>query len=177
MRLHGRAWTYGDGLSATDIVPAAYDHLSLVYDWTACAVHLMEGFDPEFVSKAKAGDVIVAGKDLGAGHAHYHITAIMACRARGIGAILADSADMLFQRAGIDHGLPVWAYPGISGLFATGDGIDFDLATGLCLNTTTGTQARFPPLPPMIGDILAAGSSLDWALARKAAAETLTPSS
>ena len=27
MKLAGRVWKYGDGLSATDIVPAAYDPL------------------------------------------------------------------------------------------------------------------------------------------------------
>lgn len=176
MNLTGRVWKYGDGLSATDIVPAAYDPLSLVYDWDGCAGHLFEDHDPAFGPGAAAGDVIVAGHALGAGHAHYHITAIMACRSRGIGAILCESADMLFQRAGIDHGLPVWPFPGISALFGQGDGIAFDLASGDCRNTTTGATARFTPLPPLIREILAAGSSLDWALAR-AAASRLSPSS
>ena len=177
MKLAGRVWKYGDGLSATDIVPAAYDPLSLVYDWDGCAAHLFEEHDPGFGPGAVAGDVIIAGDALGAGHAHYHITAIMACRSRGIAAILCESADMLFQRAGIDHGLPVWPVPGIGALFDHGDGIAFDLISGNCRNTTTGTVVQFTPLPPLIRDILAAGSSLEWALARAAAGRQLNPSS
>jgi len=177
MKLAGRVWKYGDGLSATDIVPAAYDPLTLVYDWDRCAEQPFEENDPGFGPGAAAGDVIIAGRALGAGHAHYHVTAIMACRFRGIGAILCESADMLFQRAGIDHGLPIWPVPGIGALFDHGDPIAFDLISGNCRNTTTGIAAQFTPLPPLVPDILAADSSLHRALARAAAGHQLNPSS
>lgn len=170
MRLGGNIWKYGHRLSATDIVPSEYDTFGMSHDWASCAKHLLMHKDPDFVTSQRPGDLIIAGEQLGSGHAHYHMAAIMACKTAGVSALLSDSVSALFQRAGIDQGYPIWAFPGISELVENGDHLEIDLATGKADNRTSGLSVTFKPVSPLILDILAAGGSLDWAINRAAAA-------
>lgn len=175
MKLHGKVWKYGDRLAATDVVSAKYDKAGMSRDWAACAHHVLEEVDPSFGAGVAQGDIIVTGEHLGTGHAHYYMTAIMAAKAKGVGAMLAESVNVLFQRAAIDEGFPIWNLRGITELVETGDELSIDLMTGSAVNITKGSSHRFAPLPPLISDILQMGGSLNWAkdrVARKASATT-----
>lgn len=166
MIVAGRVWKLGDGIGATDIVPARYDKQGMSRQWAECATHILEDVDPELAGAIRPGDLFVAGQSFGIGHAHYYSAAVMASRTAGIGAFLADGISGLFQRASIDFGMPAWAFPGIAALVAQGDRLEVDLATGEARNLTTGAEARFPPVSPIIVDILDAGGSEPWALRR-----------
>lgn len=165
MKLHGKSWKFGNGLGATDLVSSDYDKLGMAHDWNGCAQHLLETVDPGFLGKMQRGDILIAGTHLGAGHAHYYMAAIMACKHAGISGILCESVNTLFQRAAIDAGYPVWPLPGISDFVNNGDEIDMDLANGMATNQTTGKVKHFAPMPELIRDILNSGNSLNWALA------------
>lgn len=169
MKLSGKVWKFGDRLRALDIVPPDYDELGMGYDWEGCARHLFEAIEPRFTADMAPGDIVVAGEGLGAGHAHYYLAAIMASKVRGIGAMLCESANTLFQRAAIDQGFAVWAMAGIQAFVSQGDRLDIDLATGDAVNRTTGKTAAFAPVSPLILDILGADGSLNWAVRRAAA--------
>lgn len=168
MKLSGRTWKFGDELGATDLVSSKYDKLGMSHKWDECAKHVLDTIDPDFVGKIQPGDLIVAGTQLGAGHAHYYMAAIMGCKHAGLGGMLAESVNTLFQRAGIDEGYPIWALPGIGTLVNDGDHLEMDLATGVATNTTTGETRQFRPVPDLIMEILNAGSALDWALTKVA---------
>ncbi|MBB6125335.1 hypothetical protein [Sphingobium subterraneum] len=164
MKLQGKSWKFGNGLGATDLVSSDYDKLGMTHDWDGCAQHLLEKVDPGFLGKMRRGDILIAGTRLGAGHAHYYMTAIMGCKHAGISGILCESVNTLFQRAAIDAGYPVWPLPGISDFVRDGDELEIDLATGMATNKTTGEIKQFTPIPELIRDILNAGNSLNWAL-------------
>lgn len=166
MKLRGHVWKFGDRLRALDIVPPDYDELGMAYEWQACAEHLFEKIEPRFTQEMAPGDIVIAGEGLGAGHAHYYMAAIMASKVGGVGAMLSESVNTLFQRAAIDQGFPVWSMPGIHAFVAQGDYLEIDLATGGACNLTTEATAAFTPISPLILDIVAADGSLNWAIQR-----------
>ena len=166
MILGGRVWRLGDNVGATDLLPARYDKQGMSRQWDECAKHILEDARPGLAERVGRGDIIVAGENFGAGHAHYYSAAVMGCRTAGIAAFLVDSIGGLFQRACIDFGMPAWPMPGLAGLVAEGDELRIDLATGDARNLTTGAAMRVPPIAPLILDILSAGGSGPWALRR-----------
>ena len=166
MIIDGKVWKYGDGVGATDIVPSRHDKAGMTRDWPECARHLLEDVDPSFADSVQPGDILVAGKQLGSGHAHYYMAAIMGSHAAGVSALLAESVSALFFRAAIDAGVTAWSLPGITDLVATGDHLRLDLRTGEAENRTTGASAQFAPVSPIVLDILDAGGADSWALQR-----------
>lgn len=170
MILRGRVWTLAANVGATDLLPTRYDKQGMSRQWDECAKHVLEDARPGVADSIAHGDIVVAGTNFGAGHAHYYSAAVMGCRTAGIAAFLVDGIGGLFQRACIDFGMPAWAMPGISAFVEEGSELRIDLATGEGLNLTTGATARFNPVAPLILDILGAGGSGPWALGRVAAA-------
>ena len=63
MIISGRVHKYGNNINTDLILPAQYMELS----YSDIAAYAMEGIDPEFTSKVRPGDIIVAGKNLGQG--------------------------------------------------------------------------------------------------------------
>ena len=58
MKAKGRVHKYGDNVDTDVIIPARYLNTS---DPKELAKKCMEDIDPDFVSKVKEGDIIVAG--------------------------------------------------------------------------------------------------------------------
>ncbi|MCZ4344089.1 hypothetical protein O4H52_20975 [Sphingomonadaceae bacterium G21617-S1] len=166
MKIEGRVWKLGNDIGATDLVSASYDNLGMAHDWEGCARHFLETISSDFPSEIRQGDILVAGENLGIGHAHYYTAAIMGARTAGITALFADSVGALFKRAAIDLGLLAWPLPGISSMVGNRDRIEMDLAAGHVRNLTTGSDARFKPVAGIVLDIVAAGGSTNWALDR-----------
>src|SRR5262249_62212956 len=61
--LPGRAWSFSDDLAATDILPSRFAALSPA----AAARELFADLDPTLAGRLGAGDVLVAGQNLGRG--------------------------------------------------------------------------------------------------------------
>jgi len=166
MILRGRVWKFGDDLGATDLVSAAYDNFGMGRKWDECARHLLEDIDPDFVGKVGQGDLLIGGRNLGAGHAHYYAAAIMGANAAGIAGLFGDTMGGLFRRAAIDFGVPAGPIGGISDLVETGDELELDLMGGIATNRTSGATLKFPKVDPIILEILGEGGSTNWALKR-----------
>ena len=104
-----------DNIDTDVILPGTYLKL---HDYDEIAKHAMEGMDPEFHSKVKEGDFIVAGKNFGCGSSREH--APIALSHSGIKAVLARSFARIFYRNAVDGAflLPLEidedAYKGIS---------------------------------------------------------------
>ncbi|MEJ6479778.1 MAG: hypothetical protein QNL92_13985 [Octadecabacter sp.] len=166
MKLTGRVWKLGDDVGATDLLPAAYDKSASRGEWDDCIPHVLEGLRPDFREGCKPGDLIVGGRNLGAGHAHYHRGGVLGSKAAGIGALLGDSINGLFFRSAIDEGYPAWPIKGLADFVEDGDNIEVDLATGSVRNLTQCTNMDFKPCDKVILDILAAGSTMNWSIQR-----------
>jgi 3-isopropylmalate/(R)-2-methylmalate dehydratase small subunit len=117
--------------------------------------YALRGYDPDFVARIEAGDVLVAGTNFGLGSSRE--SAPVALRNAGVGAIVAESFARIFYRNAINVGLPIAVVPGISDHVSDGDTLRVDVARGEVENLTTGESFDTDPLPPDLLEILEAG--------------------
>jgi len=126
----------------------------------------MEALDPEFSSKAKPGDFIVAGTNFGCGSstpAHYSIVAL------GIPAVVAESFGSLFFSNCVGGALWPIVCPGILGLVETGDTLEIDTDTFVVRNVGTGKTLQGVALPEIYRGMIDAGGEKPYLKARLAA--------
>jgi len=172
-KLKGRLWalTDPDGKLYDDIdtdmiFHNRYLHIVDVAEMGRYALDNLKGWE-DFAQKAQPGDVILAGKNFGAGSSRQQ--AVDCFRALGIGAIVAESFGAIYKRNAINSGMPIVSLPGLSGLageFRTGDELEVDFETGqLVLNDAKTFQAQpFSQVQMDIyqaGDLFAYGKSLE----------------
>ena len=62
-RIRGHAWCYGDDVGTEHILPSQY----LKLEREEAARHVMEGIDLDFARQVGRGDIVVAGRNFGAG--------------------------------------------------------------------------------------------------------------
>jgi 3-isopropylmalate/(R)-2-methylmalate dehydratase small subunit len=153
--LRGRVWKYGDGVTTQAILAPRHAVGKDPAEW---ARHALEDWDPAFTREARPGDIIVAGRDWGAGPSRDE--AVICLKARGIGAILAASVARPYFRACINEALPAVNCPEASTALEPGERIEVDLAAGEVRHARG--VCRFAPLPDAILDIVEAGGLLEF---------------
>jgi len=146
--LIGRSFKFGDDISTDLIAPGRYFHLRS--DLPELAKHVLEDADPEFASKIKEGDFVVAGKNFGLGSSREHAPAIM--KIAGVGAVLAKSFARIFFRNCINIGLPALICDTDS--IDDGDVLEINLGEGIITDKTKNLQIKFNPLPEVMIKIL-----------------------
>ena len=143
-----------DNIDTDVIIPGQY---LKIHDYSELASHAMEGLDPNFHSKVKEGDFILAGKNFGCGSSREH--APIALSHSGIKAVLALSFARIFYRNSVDGAflLPIEigedAYQGIY----ENDEINIDLNSGEIKNVTKNQIYKMKPFSEIIGKIIEAG--------------------
>ena len=140
--LTGKVWKFGDCIDSGNIKG------------------VMAGIDPEFQSKVKPGDLIVAGINFGMGSSAED--APRSLRDAGIAAVLAESISNIYLRTLINLGLPAIECPGISSLVEQGDHLEVDLESGRARNLTSGTARAFPPFSDHALAILEKGGLIPY---------------
>src|SRR5438552_11343728 len=97
--LTGRAWTFTDDLAAADILPSRFAALSS----PDAARQLFVDLDPTLAARFGAGDVLVAGQNLGRGPGG--AAAARALAAAGVIAVVAGGPAPRLSGAGVAAGL------------------------------------------------------------------------
>ena len=151
MKLSGKAWKFGDGISTDHIAPGRLFHLRS--NLPELARHVLEDARPEFAGQVEVGDFVVGGKNFGQGSSREHAPTII--KLAGVSAVLAKSFARIFFRNAINVGLPVVMMD--TDAVAEGDALEVDLAEGVVHNRTQGTTTKIPPLPGVMRKILADG--------------------
>ncbi len=153
--MRGHAIKYEQDNIDTDVIlPGTYLKL---HDYAEIAKHAMEGLDPNFHTKVKQGDFIVAGKNFGCGSSREH--APIALSQSGIKAVLALSFARIFYRNAVDGAflLPIEigedAYTGIS----DGDELEVNTEKNEIKNLTKNQTYSMKPFSDIISKIIAAG--------------------
>jgi 3-isopropylmalate/(R)-2-methylmalate dehydratase small subunit len=123
----------------------------------------MEGIDPEFASKIRTGDIMVAGKNFGCGSSRE--PAPIALSAAGISCVIARSFARIFYRNAFNVGLPVLECLDTD-FMRQGDEIEVNLDTGEIRDLTYGRSFRAKPIPPFMQDLLTAGGLLQHVASR-----------
>jgi 3-isopropylmalate/(R)-2-methylmalate dehydratase small subunit len=162
MKLTGKVWKFPQPDINTGLIrKQMYNHLPPHEQ----GKHCLESLDPEFASRAKPGDFIVAGTNFGCGSstpAHYSIVAL------GISAVIAESFGALFFSNCAGGALWPIVCPGVLGLAETGDTLELDTASFTVRNVGTGQTLQAQPLPEIYRAMIEAGGEKPYLKARLA---------
>lgn len=155
MKLKGKVFKFGDDISTDLIAPGRYFHLrSNLEELTK---HVMEDADPDFYSKIKPGDFIVAGNNFGLGSSREHAPTII--KLAGINAVIANSFARIFFRNAINVGLPVIECDTKN--IDQEDELEVNLEQGTLTNLTKGIKQEFAKLPKVMTNILQDGGLVE----------------
>ncbi|MEN2986377.1 MAG: 3-isopropylmalate dehydratase small subunit [Thermodesulfovibrionaceae bacterium] len=157
MKIRGRVWKFGDNIDTDVIIPARYLNTS---DPKELAKHVMEDADPEFPSKVRPGDIIVAGKNFGCGSSREH--APLAIKAAGVQAVVAKSFARIFFRNAFNIGLPIFEVPDLVDESQDRDEIEIDMSTGDIINLTNSKRYKTKPIPDFMQELIKSGGLIEW---------------
>ena len=154
--LKGKAIKLGDNVSTDDIIPGRFAYLRS--NLPELAKHVLEDAAPEFASRVKPGDFLVAGKNLGLGSSREHAPVVI--KMSGVGAVLAKSAARIFFRNAINQGLPVLLCD--TDKIGDGDELEINLTGGKIANLTSGATLSCSKMPPIMSAILKEGGLIPY---------------
>jgi 3-isopropylmalate/(R)-2-methylmalate dehydratase small subunit len=159
----GRAWVFGDNVDTDALAPGAY----LKYGIDEIARHCLESIDPAFAASVRPGDVIVGGRNFGAGSSREQAAA--ALRHLGVAAVVAPSFAGIFYRNALNLGLLALVCPGAGRIRASAR-VRIDRDAAQLIDVDTGTVHRCEPIPAHLLALVEAGGLLPW-LERQLAAQ------
>ena len=172
-KIKGRVWvlttpdgTLYDDIDTDMIFHNRYLHITDLSEMGQYTLDNLKGWE-DFAQKAQPGDILLAGKNFGAGSSRQQ--AVDCFRALGIGAVVAESYGAIYKRNAINSGFPIVTLPRLTDLydrFQNGDELEIDFATGrMVLNGEQTFQAEpFSQVQMDIyqaGDLFAYGQTLD----------------
>ena len=143
-----------DNIDTDVIIPGTY---LKIHDYNELATHAMEGIDPDFPSKVKDGDFIVAGKNFGCGSSREH--APIALSTCGIKAVIATSFARIFYRNSVDGAflLPIEIDNETYQKISNSDQLEVNIEKNEIKNITKNEVYSMKPFSEIIAKIIAAG--------------------
>ena len=152
MHAKGPVFKYGDNIDTDVIITARYQNTQSEAEQ---ASHCMEDIDKTFVTRVKAGDIMVGGENFGCGSSREH--APMVIKESGISCVSAKTFARIFYRNAINIGLAILECPEASEKIDSGDEVAIDFGTGVITNLTKGETYQANPFPDFIKKIIQAG--------------------
>ena len=143
-----------DNIDTDVIIPGTY---LKIHDYNELATHAMEGLDPDFPSKVKNGDFIVAGKNFGCGSSREH--APIALSTCGIKAVIATSFARIFYRNSVDGAflLPIEIDDETYRKISNSDQLEINIEKNEIKNITKNEIYSMKPFSEIIAKIISAG--------------------
>ena len=143
-----------DNIDTDVIIPGTY---LKIHDYNELATHAMEGLDPDFPSKVKNGDFIVAGKNFGCGSSREH--APIALSTCGIKAVIATSFARIFYRNSVDGAflLPIEIDDETYQKISNSDQLEINIKNNEIKNLTKNETYSMKPFSEIIAKIISAG--------------------
>ncbi len=169
-QITGRLWALTnpggalyDDVDTDMIFHNRYLHITDVAQMGQYALDNLRGWE-DFARKAQPGDIVLAGKNFGAGSSRQQ--AVDCFRALGVAALVAESFGAIYKRNAINSGLPIVAMPDLTrhaADFRTGATLTLDFAAGdVVLNDVHYQAQSFSQVQMDIyqaGDLFAYGRS------------------
>ncbi|MDC0074011.1 3-isopropylmalate dehydratase [Alphaproteobacteria bacterium] len=148
-----KALVYGDEISTDDLAPGAYLKLSV----EEMSKHCLESIDPNFVSKVRKGDILVAGKNFGVGSSREQ--AAISLVILGISYVIAENFARIFYRNAFNVGL-IPLICSESSKISLGDKLKIDPIEGSVENLTKKEIYKTNHVPSHLMDIVNSGGLL-----------------
>jgi 3-isopropylmalate/(R)-2-methylmalate dehydratase small subunit len=149
------AWIFGDDFDI-DLIIGVQNIKS--YDTEFLLSVCMDAYEEGFAAKVRPGDILVAGRNFGYGHPHY--PPMVAMRAAGIVAIVAESYAPGFWRGETFNGMPLVRCPGITSAVERWDRLRIDWQRGEIENVRSGERLEAEIPPERVQQIWRAGGSI-----------------
>ncbi len=153
--LIGTAHVYGDNIDTDRIIPGKY---TKTLDLNDLAQHALEDLDPDFSSRVRPGDILVAGYNFGAGSSREQ--APIAIKASGVAAVVASDFARIFFRNAINIGLPVVEIGPHE--IEMGHQVEVDLEKGSVIDKTADRAYQATQMPEVMVRILNAGGLVEY---------------
>jgi len=159
--VEGRVWLIEQDDIDTDMIfHNRYLTITDINEMGQYAFDNLEGYE-DFSTKSKPGDIIVTGKNFGAGSSRQQ--AVDCFKALGIPCILAESYGAIYERNAINAAMPILTYDAkmIDEIdLKNGDIIRIDFLKGEVVNTRNGRIANINPFYDVQKDIYLRGGLL-----------------
>lgn len=157
MNAKGPVFKYGDNIDTDVIIPARYLNTQSPAE---LAAHCMEDIDKTFVTRVKAGDIMVGGENFGCGSSREH--APLAIKCAGVSCVIAETFARIFYRNSINIGLPIIECPEAAKAIAAGDEVEVDFDSGVITDKTTGQSFQGQAFPEFMQKIITAGGLVNY---------------
>lgn len=155
MKIEGKVLKFGDNINTDIISPPQYMELSI----EEASKYSMSAIDPEFSTRIKKGDILVAGKNFGSGSSRE--TSPLTLKYLGAGAIVCEFFARIFYRNAINIGIPVLecseAYK-----IEENDEIEIDIEQGIILNKSKNEKYICTKLPSHIIELIECGGLFEY---------------
>lgn len=148
-----RVWRFGDNLNTDVLAPGAF----MKFGIEEIARHCLEAVEPRFAKEVQPGDVLVAGRNCGAGSSREQ--APQALKHLGVAALIAESFAGLFYRNALNLGLPALVCPEAKRIRAD-HRLRVDAESGRIENLTTGETIACEPIPAHLMQMIRDGGLL-----------------
>jgi 3-isopropylmalate/(R)-2-methylmalate dehydratase small subunit len=122
-------------------------------DMNELAKHVMEDIAPDFASKVRPGDIIVAGRNFGCGSSREQ--APRALKAAGVSVVVAKSFARIFYRSAFNVGLPLIQCD--TDWIEDSDTISVDIDKGTVSCESKGAAVDAAPVPKSMQILLEDG--------------------
>jgi len=169
--LSGRIWVLLDkkgrlieNIDTDQIYHNAFLHITEISQMGQYALGNLEGWK-DFSKKARPGDILIAGRNFGAGSSRQQ--AVGCFISLKVGLVLAPSFGAIYFRNAINSGFPVLRCPDLEELvdkkaFETGDEIKMNFRSGEGLNVSKNIQFKVEHMGSVQYDIFKAGGLFNY---------------
>lgn len=163
MQYKGTAHKVGQHIDTDAIIPARF---LVTTDAKKLGESCMEGLEPGWVKRVKAGDIMVAERNFGCGSSREH--APIAILGAGMPVVIGHSFARIFYRNAFNMGLLLIEIGDEVDKINDGDTLEVDAAAGIVKDLTNGAEIKYPPLPDSMAELLAKGGLVPYVKERLA---------
>jgi 3-isopropylmalate/(R)-2-methylmalate dehydratase large subunit len=143
--IEGRVWVIRiDNIDTDMIFHNRYLAITNLAEMGQYTFDNLKGWE-DFAKKAQTGDIVVVGKNFGAGSSRQQ--AVDCFKALGVSLLIAQSFGAIYERNAINAGLPILNADLVTTDIRDGERIRVDLATGTITRLAGGQKTQGQPFP------------------------------
>jgi 3-isopropylmalate/(R)-2-methylmalate dehydratase large subunit len=143
LKVEGKAWVIKiDNIDTDMIYHNRYLTITDISQMGQYTFDNLKGYE-DFAKKAKPGDIVIAGKNFGAGSSRQQ--AVDCFKSLGISVIISESFGSIYERNAINSAMPILIADDIINKISNGDEILVDFTTGDIINKTKNKKIQGKP--------------------------------
>lgn len=143
LAVEGRVWVIKkDNIDTDMIYHNRYLSITNIADMGQYTFDNLQGYE-KFAKEAKSGDIVVVGKNFGAGSSRQQ--AVDCFKSLGVSVIIAESFGAIYERNAINSAMPILISEDIVNKINNGDELSVDFTTGKIIDKTQGKTYNAKP--------------------------------